>query len=163
MIKRRHIPLVLILLLASVLLTGCPPQDYKVMDERQTEGEKTTETLRADNCNGDEALVQDMPVQKSFRSTIQINTEPGETLDESVIREKILVAYGIDDLENDKVCVLPVDVPSGNLYEYDIEWVEIWREGRIETDPGGEKAGTYRILVDMTCQTIGWRVGKCNP
>jgi hypothetical protein len=79
-----------------------------------------------------------------------------------VIRERILAVYGIDELENDKVCVLPIDVPSGNLYEYDIEWGEIWREGKIETDPGGEKAGTYRILVDMTCQTIGWRVCECK-
>lgn len=163
---RRTLLLILVLLTVLAMSIACTPTpDLKIVDKRQVYGNKTTETMRADNSQGNEVLIQDMPVQKSFHYQINIMSEPGETLNESVVREMILKAYQIAnmDKDKDKVCVLPVEVPAGDIYEYDIEWTEIWREGTIETDPGGEQVGTYRILVDMDCQTIGQRVVSSSP
>lgn len=160
---RKNYHLVGLVLLAVLAITpGCTPQEYKPVDKRQVDGNMVVQTMPVDNCLRDEALTQDMAVQQTFHHTVEITPQPGKTLDESELREKILTAYEIDRASEDKVCLLPVDVPARTRFEYDIEWTEIWREGTIETDPGGEQVGTYRILIDLGCQVVEMRAAECT-
>ena len=103
-------------------------------------------------------MAQDLSAKKQFSRDIKITPSPGVKLNTTAVREKILDNYNLKDGTAEQVCVVPVEVPEGKTYEYDMEWREVWREGTIEVgEPDNKPEGTYRFLQSLTCQIVGQR------
>lgn len=149
-----------LLVLALATLTSCGGQeDVSIEDKREVQGDKVVESLRADNAKGTSILSQELPAKKQYNRQIKIDPNPGVKLDTAAVREKILTKYNLKDGNAEQVCVVPVEVPAGKIFEYDLEWSEVWREGTIETgSPDGNPEGYYRFLQSLTCQVVGQRV-----
>ena len=79
-------------------------------------------------------------------------------LKECFIRSFYRIPYG----ESDAVCVIPVNIPAGASYTYDLEWTEVWREGIFELGkPDGQGEGTYRFRQSMLCEVVGQVADDC--
>ncbi len=151
-------------LLASLFATlfalvSCEPApEFTIRDKREVQGKKEVELFLIDNKQGTSPLIEDHPVTKQFSRSIEF-AEPGlKNLEEGKVRERIYKSYSVER-EAVKICVISVEVPSGKAYEYGLEWAEIFREGVIEegaTDRG-KQLGTYRIRMDLNCQTVSLR------
>jgi len=146
----------------GLIFTACATNDdITIHDKKEVQGNKVVETLRADNSLGTTALAQDLTAKKQYSRDITIVPNPGEKFDVSEAREKILAEYNLNEGPAEQVCVIPVEVPAGNVYEYDLEWSEVLREGIIEVGtPDGKSEGTYQFVQSMTCQVVGQRVAK---
>lgn len=155
-------PVFFLLTLTLLFLAACAsgPREFIVVDEREELGDVFTETTGGvDNSNGEDFLYQDLAALREFRHRMDINLTPaGEGLDRQQIEERLLDTYDLPDRSGNKTCLVPADVPPGNVYAYEIEWTQIRREGRIEEGPTpgvGNIYGTYEIVIDLQCQTVG--------
>lgn len=150
----------LAIFLASLLTIACAPSapEYTIVDKREVQGEKSIVTFGLNNSNGAAPLVQNYPQSKNFYRGVELNLVSNSRLDEIQVMDKIYAKYKVTK-EDTKVCVIPLEVPAGQNFEYDLEWTEVLREGVIEegAQGGGKQLGTYRILITMTCQVVGQR------
>lgn len=147
------------MLLFLVYFQGCfGERDFAVKDKRELQGNKTTEKFSQDNSRGSAVLAQDVPVKKQFKRAIDLRLNSSAQLDEEKVIDRIYNLYNVTE-DAEKVCVIPVEVPAGKNYEYDLEWTEIRREGVVEEGKGGggDLLGTYEILTDLTCQVVAQR------
>jgi hypothetical protein len=152
--------LVLLSLAAVMLMAACAgPTEYIVVDEREVLGNVFTEqTGNVDNSNSAEFLAQDLAVRREFRHRIDLRMNQSASLDRRDVEERVLATYDLPDAVGEKICIVLADVPPGAVYQYEIEWTQVLREGNIEEGnvPGqGNILGEYTIITDLQCQTIG--------
>jgi hypothetical protein len=116
---------------------------------RETTGKVEQQSLRLDNASGKDTLRKDEKIIKNYRHIVDTALNGRKQVDESRVREKVLDLYKLTPNEDKKVCVVPVEVPAGTKLQYDIEWTETIREGRIVelgSNGDGEQLGTYTIV-----------------
>lgn len=160
---RSRIHIAFVVLSLALIVAACGPsgpREFIVVDQREILGDVFTETTGdVNNEDGDEFLYQDLAVLREFRHSMDINFTPdGQSLNRADVEERILNTYDLPDRSGDKQCLIPADVPPGSIHRYDIEWTEVIREGNIEEGSvagQGSILGTYRIVVDLQCQTVG--------
>ncbi len=153
------------LLMLSLVLSACvTAPEFAVKDKRQAQGAKSIATFNVNNSQGTTPLLQNFPVSKSFYRWVDINLVSNSQLNESAVSDKIYNRYKASK-DDTKVCVIPVEIPAGQNYEYDLEWTEVLREGVIEEGAtgGGRQLGTYQILIDMSCQVVAQRTAGQRP
>jgi hypothetical protein len=152
----------LIVFLATVA-TACVGQDQTITlaDSGETQANKVVETMKADNSTGTSTLTQDLPAMKTYNRQVKVIPNPGVKVDTDAVRKMVLEKYNLKDGEAKQVCVVPVQVPAGKFYEYELEWSEVWREGVFYIgSPDDKPEGTWRFLQSMNCQVVGQRVVK---
>lgn len=146
----------LITITGALYLSGCASQtEFSVKDLRETTGQVETQSLRVDNATGKDTLRQDQKIFKSYRHIVDVRLNGRKQVDESRVRDKIYDLYKLTPNEDKKTCVVPVEVPDGRVFQYDIEWTQIIREGKVIEATGGgegEQLGTYTIITDYNCQ-----------
>jgi len=154
-------------IIVLIILASCaaPQQEDKITisEKRQVQGEAITKTLQANNCSGDEEMKQDMSAVHQYQHDIEIVPNPGVTVNQSAVENEVRNFYHIPQTESDAVCVVPVQIPSGAYYTYELQWVEVWREGIFElgrTDGQGE--GTYRFRQSLLCEVVGQHAESCT-
>ena len=157
---------ILAALIVLVILAGCaaPQQEDKITisEKRQVQGEAITKTLQANNCGGDKEMKQDMSAVHQYQHDIEIVPNPGVTVNQAAVDNEVRNFYRIPETESDAVCVVPVQIPPGAYYTYELQWVEVWREGIFElgrTDGQGE--GTYRFRQSLLCEVVGQQAESC--
>jgi len=142
-----------------ITLAACAgPTEFSIFDQRELLGEVFTEqTGNVDNSQSDTDLSQDLAVRREFRHRIDLRLNQNANLDRAQVEDRILSSYDLADASGEKVCIVLADVPARAVYQYDIEWTQVLREGNIEEGnvPGGNLLGTYSIVVDLQCQTVG--------
>lgn len=140
-------------------MTACAgPTEFVIVDQRELLGEIFTEpTGNVDNSQSDTDLSQDVAVRREFRHRIDLRLNQSSNLDRTEVEDRILATYDLADAAGEKVCIVLADVPPRTIYQYDIEWTQVLREGNIEEGnvAGGNLLGTYSIVIDLQCQTIG--------
>jgi len=162
-VKQIHFRGVVALLAVLALLSGCGgarDDQVTVADKKEVQGEGTTEAFRVDNKDGTEALVQELQAQRQYTHEVIITPKPGARLNNEQVRQEVFKLYNIpaDKVTDNQVCLIPVDVPPGQVYLYDIEWRDVWREGVIEVgEPNDEPEGDYRFKQGPLCQVVGVR------
>lgn len=164
-----YILVIIFLGISSMLLTGCTAPQEKdqitIRERRQTQGEAIIKTLQADNCGGSEEMKQDMQAVHQYSHVIEIIPSPGVSVNRRSVEDEIRSYYRIPRDASDAVCIVPVQIPSGSFYSYDLEWVEVWREGDYELGRADAMPeGTYRFRQSMLCEVVGQRTETCpNP
>lgn len=142
-----------------LILSACGGQtEFIVKDLRETTGKVEVQNLRIDNASGKDTLRKDEKIIKNYRHIVDVNLNGRKQVDESRVREKVLDLYKLTPNEDKKVCVVPVEVAAGSKLQYDIEWTESIREGKIVEQGGngeGEELGTYTVITDYNCQVTG--------
>lgn len=151
------------LLFGLIVLVACDTtQEFVVVDQRELLGDVFTEqTGNIDNSNSSVELVQDISARRQFRHSIDLRLNDSARLDRREVEERILEAYNLPMAQGDKLCIIPADVPAGGIYQYEIEWTEVLREGNLEEGQvagQGNILGTYTIIVDLQCQVVGVNV-----
>jgi hypothetical protein len=153
-----------ILILSCIILLilfACAPtqQEFSIVDQRELLGEVFKEqTGNVSNATGTTDLSQDISLRREFRHRIDVRLNQGSRLDRQSVEQRILETYDLPDQVGEKNCTILADVPAGSTYQYEIEWTQVLREGNIEEGsvPGqGSILGTYRIVADLQCQTVG--------
>lgn len=151
-----------LVILIVITLSACAsgPREFIIVDEREVLGDVRTEnTGNVDNSTGSDYLYTDIAALREFRHSIDVNFTPaGEGIDRKSVEDRILNTYDLPDGSGEKVCLVPADVPPGNIYQYELEWTQIIREGRVEEGPAagqGDVYGFYTVVVDLQCQTVG--------
>lgn len=145
----------------SILLGACggaQDDQVTVADKKEVQGTTVTESFRVDNKTGTEPLKQDMRAQKQYTHETVITPNPGVKMNNQQARQEIFKLYNVseDKTTEDQVCVIPVEVPAGQVYLYDVEWREVWRDGIIELgQPDDQPEGTYRFKQGPLCQVVG--------
>ncbi|MEW5871132.1 MAG: hypothetical protein AB1894_17790 [Chloroflexota bacterium] len=163
---RERILLVTTLVVILALLSGCiAPQQadqISLVETRQVQGEAIVKTLQANNCTNTEDMKQDMQAVHQYNHDIEVTPNPGLSVNRRAVVDEIRAYYRIPDGPSDAVCVIPVTIPAGAFYSYDIEWIEVWREGIFETgDPDGDAEGNYRFRQSMLCEVVAQRAEVC--
>lgn len=156
---------ILLLAVLFVFLPACDTQqEFVVVDQRDSLGSVFREvTQEFNNRNGAEDLDQNVSLVRQFRYAIDLRLNQNSRLRREKVEQRICETYDIKDCRSggQKQCLLPVSVPAGRAYAYEIEWTEARREGviRAGNDPDrGDVLGTYTIVIDLQCQTIGVQV-----
>ena len=154
------------LALMTLLLAGCiSPQEedqISIIDRKETRGEAVIKTLQVNNCSGASELTQDLKAINQYNHNIEVMPKPGVSVNRQAVEDEIRSYYHVSYGPSDAVCVIPVIVPAGAFFSYDIEWVEVWREGYFElSDPDGREEGTYRLLQSMLCEVVAQRSEAC--
>jgi hypothetical protein len=149
-----------------VLLVGCatPQNEDKITitEKRQVQGDAITKTLQANNCNGTGEMREDLTAVHQYLHDIEITPNPGETINRVAVENEIRNYYQIPQQESDAVCIVPVSLSAGAFYTYDLEWVEVWREGIIELGrPDGQGEGTYRFRQSLLCEVVAQNAETC--
>lgn len=149
--------------ISMVVATGCATQtEFTIVDLREVLGDVFVEqTGLVDNSNGTEMLSQDIAARREFRHSITLRMNPDANLDRRNVEDRILTTYDLPGATGEKLCIIPADVPAGRVYQYDIEWTQVLREGNIEEGQvagQGNILGTYSIVVDLQCQVVGVNV-----
>jgi hypothetical protein len=149
-----------------VVLSACiaprAEDQISIMDKKQTQGQTLVKTLQANNCSGTEEMKQEMKAVHQYTHTIEITPAAGVSVNKMAVEDEIRTYYGISKIEDDAVCVVPVQIPAGAYYTYDLEWVEVWREGSFELGkPDDTDEGTYRFLQSMLCEVVAQRAETC--
>jgi hypothetical protein len=140
------------------LLVFLDPNAFIIVDQREVLGEVFTEqTGNIDNSTSAEDLSQDIAVRREFNHSITLRMNEGATLDRQNVEENILETYDIP-MTDEKICIIPADVPAGAIYQYEIEWTQVFREGNIEERSRGNIVGTYSVIIDLQCQVVGVNV-----
>jgi hypothetical protein len=157
---------VLVTVVVLLIIMGCaaPQQDDKitVSEKRQVQGESVTKTLQANNCSGSEEMKQDMSAIHQYLHDIEIVPNPGVTVNQSAVENEVRNFYHIPQTESDAVCVVPVQIPAGAYYTYELQWVEVWREGIFELGKqDGQGEGTYRFRQSLLCEVVGQNAESC--
>ena len=153
---------IIVLWLALAACTAAP--EFAIKDKNQAQGAKSIATFDVNNSQGTGPLVQNYPVSKSYYRWVDIKLASNSQLDEFTVSDKIYGRYKVAK-DDTKVCVIPVEIPAKQNYEYDLEWTEVLRQGVIEAgaNGGGTQLGTYQILIDMSCQVVAQRTAGQNP
>lgn len=151
---------------SAIFLIGCTaPQEadqISIVERKQTQGEAVIKTLQANNCGGAEEMKQDMQAIHQYTHVIEIMPSPGVSVNRRSVEDELRSYYRIPRTESDAVCVVPVQIPAGSFYSYDLEWVEVWREGDFETGKADAvPEGTYRFRQSMLCEVVGQRTETC--
>jgi hypothetical protein len=154
------------LALIVFFLCGCisPQQEDQItiVDKKETKGEAVTKTLQANNCAAAQELKEELQAVNQYNHNVEITPRPGVTVNRQAVEGEIRTYYHTPYGAQDAVCVIPVQIPSGGFYSYDIEWVEVWREGIFELNsPDGREEGTYRVLQSMLCEVVAQRAEVC--
>lgn len=150
-----------IMCLVLLILIACAPaqQEFVIVDQRELLGEVFKEqTGNIDNSTGTETLSQNISLRRDFRHSIDLRMNESARLDRQNVEQRILETYDLPDQVGEKNCIILADVPAGRIHQYDIEWTQVLREGNIEegsTAGQGNILGTYRIAIDLQCQTVG--------
>ena len=154
------------LVVVAAILNGCiSPQradQIFIIDQRQVQGVPVIKTLQANNCKGAQEMRQDLQALLQYTHDISVVPDPGVTVNSGAVADEIRAYYRIPAGPEDAICVVPVVIPAGAFYSYDIEWVEVWREGIFEmgkTD--GKEEGTYRVKESMLCEVVAQRTETC--
>jgi hypothetical protein len=154
------------LALIVFFLCGCisPQQEDQItiVDKKETKGEAVTKTLQANNCAAAQELKEELQAVNQYNHNVEITPRPGVTVNRQAVEGEIRTYYHTPYGAQDAVCVIPVQIPAGGFYSYDIEWVEVWREGIFELNsPDGREEGTYRVLQSMLCEVVAQRAEVC--
>lgn len=154
-------------LMSLMILASCAtPQDedkITITEKRQVQGDAITKTLQANNCNGTEEMRQDLTAVHQYLHDIEINPNPGETVNRNAVQNEIRNYYQIPQQESDAVCIVPVQIPAGANYNYDLEWIEVWREGIFELGrQDGQGEGTYRFRQSLLCEVVAQHAQACS-
>lgn len=163
---RLRVSVLIGLALVAVTLYGCisPQQEDQItiIDRRETKGEAVVKTLQVNNCESTQELKQDLQAVNQYNHTIEITPRPGVSVNRQAVQAEIRAYYSVPSGASDAVCVIPVQIPAGTFFNYDIEWVEVWREGGFELDtPDGKDEGAYRVLQSMLCEVVAQRAEAC--
>jgi len=163
--RTRQISLIGMLILAVFVAACVAPQDddkITIIEKRQVQGEAITKTLQANNCSGAEDMKQDMTAVHQYQHDIEITPNAGVTVNQAAVQNEIRNFYRIPQTESDAVCLVPVQIPSGAHYTYDLQWVEVWREGIFELGKlDGQGEGTYRFRQSLLCEVVGQNALTC--
>lgn len=146
-----------VFLIVSLTLTACAEVEVGVKERRGFQGAKTVDVKKVDNSKGTETLEQDVLVTKPFTHTVELDLRDSN-LNERKVRDKVYEAYEIKSPNGEAKCVFPADVPAGKIYEYEIEWTELKREGDVINVQTQEVLGKYVVIVGFQCQVVGQRV-----
>jgi hypothetical protein len=154
------------LLAASLILAACsspqPEDQISLIEKRQYQGESVIKTLQANNCSGAEEMKQDLQAVHQYNHDILVNPNPGVSVNRRAVVDEVRAYYHIPDGPSDAVCVIPVQIPAGENYSYDIEWIEVWREGVFDLGyQDDEPEGTYQFRQSMLCEVVEQRVEAC--
>ncbi len=152
--------------LSALLLIGCTAPQEKdqitIVERKQTQGEAVIKTLQANNCDSKVEMKQDMQAIHQYTHVIEILPSPGVSVNRRSVEDEIRSYYRIPRTESDAVCIVPVQIPAGSFYSYDLEWVEVWREGDYELGRADAvPEGTYRFRQSMLCEVVGQRTETC--
>lgn len=156
----------LIGILAIALLAGCyapqPRDQISLVEVRQFQGESVVKTLQANNCGGTDELSQDLQAVHQYNHDILVTPEEAVVVNRRAVVDEVRSYYRIPDGSSDAICVIPVKIPAGENYSYDIEWIEVWREGTFELGIQDNKPeGTYKFRQSMLCEVVEQRVVSC--
>ena len=134
---------------------AAPEPEIIVKDVRQIEGKRTSNAIPFRN-NADTTVITDLSARIDYRHTIKLNMV-NTRVNEQTVRDKIYQLYKISDVNDTKICLVPAEVPPGMQYDYQLEWIEVWREGVIEEGQqgGGQQLGTYQLFESVDCQVVG--------
>ncbi len=145
-------------LLGIIALSACSgPREFIVVDQRETLGQVFVEQTGNIGNSSDADLSQDVAVRREFRHRIDLRLNQNSNLDRRAVEDRILSLYDLPSASGEKVCIVLADVPPRTTYQYEIEWTQVVREGNVEegNTPGGNLLGTYTIVIDLQCQTVG--------
>lgn len=154
-----------LVMMLSACFTPKQADQISIIETRQYQGESVVKTLQANNCSGTEEMVQDLQAINQYNHDIEITPNPGTRVNQRAVRDELRAYYRIPDGPSDGVCVIPVQIATGEYFIYDIEWIEVWREGFFELGwPDNQEEGTYRFRQSMLCEVVAQRVEPCpNP
>ena len=153
-------------LLVLVFIVGCAaPQTQDkitIVEKRQIQGDAITKTLHANNCNGTDDMKEDLTAVHQYLHDIDVTPNPGESVNRVAVENEVRNYYQIPQQESDAVCIVPVQIPEGAFYSYDLEWIEVWREGIFELGkPDGQGEGTYRFRQSLLCEVVAQNAEAC--
>lgn len=143
--------LLLIFAVSLVPLISCAePTVYVIQHQRQTAGESVNQSFTVDGP----MVNSNYTVARSVRHVIDLSLTGKAQLDRGEVQDNILNAYSLPPRDDKTVCAIPVEVPEGKRYVYDLQWTENWAEGVLKEGKNGEGAqlGTYRVLIGYDCQ-----------
>ena len=154
-------------MIGLIVLTACAAtQDedkITITEKRQLQGEAITKTLQANNCGGTEEMRQDLTAVHQYLHDIEVVPNPGVTVNQNAVRNEIRNYYQIPQNESDAICIVPVQIPPGAYYTYDLEWIEVWREGIFELGyRTGQADGTYRFRQSLLCEVVAQNSQSCS-
>jgi len=133
-----------------------------IIERKQTQGESIQKVLQANNCDGKEEMDQELQAINQYNHDVEITPNPGVSVNRKAVDDEIRSYYKIPQTQSDGVCVIPVKVPAGAYYTFDLEWTEVWREGDFELqDPDNKPEGTYRFRQSMLCEVVGQQAQTC--
>ena len=148
-------------------LTACyapqPRDQISLVEARQFQGESVVKTLQANNCSGAEELKQDLQAVNQYNHDILVTPEDAVIVNRRAVVDEIRSYYRIPDGASDAICVIPVQIPARENYSFDIEWIEVWREGTFELGIQDDKPeGIYKFRQSMLCEVVEQRVETCS-
>jgi len=152
-----------IVILTCVTYCAPPPEDQiTIIDKKEAQGEAVVEELLANNCAGTSELTQDLRALKQFSHDVQVVPYPGVSVNKQAVDNEIRSTYKIAKEHGEQICIVPVQVPAGMFYAYDLEWREVWREGEFELgNPDEKPEGNYRFMQGVLCEVVGQSVKTC--
>jgi hypothetical protein len=158
---------VIVAVLVLVLVVGCAStQDddkITITEKRQINGDAITKSLQANNCDGDIDMKEDLTAVHQYLHDIEVTPNPGVSVNRAAVENEIRNYYQIPQQESDAVCIVPVQIPAGAFYTYDLEWIEIWREGIFELGrQDGQGEGTYRFRQSLLCEVVAQNAESCQ-
>ncbi|OGO33027.1 MAG: hypothetical protein A2Z16_14350 [Chloroflexi bacterium RBG_16_54_18] len=140
-----------------------PRDQISLVEVRQFQGESVVKTLQANNCSGAEELKQDLQAVNQYNHDILVTPEDAVVVNRRAVVDEIRSYYRIPDGASDATCVIPVQIPAGEYYSFDIEWIEVWREGTFELGIQDDKPeGIYKFRQSMLCEVVEQRVETCS-
>lgn len=150
----------------AVGLSACyapqPRDQISLVEVKQSQGESVIKSLQANNCNGAAELIQDLQAVHQYNHDIVVTPEQAVVVNRRAVVDEIRSYYRIPDGASDAICVIPVQIPAGEFFSYDIEWIEVWREGTFELGIQDDKPeGIYRFRQSMLCEVVEQRVESC--
>lgn len=157
----------LLIVLLALVGAGCgsapPPDDtITVEDLKGAQGESVEEILPANNCQGATAMIIDLPASKQFTHEVKVFPQGGAKINVAAVRGAVRDYYQVDNLTSETVCSIPVNVPAGGYYVYELEWTENWREGTVEIGKVDSKPeARYRFRESMVCEVVGVQTQSC--
>ena len=166
-VGKTRLSLLLITLLAVLIIVGCTgPQDQDkitIVEKRQTQGDAITKTLQANNCDGTQDMNKDLTAVHQYLHDIEVEPNPGASVNRAAVESEVRNYYHIPHQESDAVCIVPVQIPKGAFYSYELEWIEVWREGIFEQGkPDGQGEGTYRFRQSLLCEVVAQTAETCD-
>lgn len=140
-----------------------PRDQISLVEVKQSQGESVIKSLQANNCSGTGELKQDLQAVHQYNHDILVTPEEAVVVNRRAVIDEIRSYYRIPDGTSDAICVIPVQIPAGENYTYDIEWIEVWREGTFELGIQDNKPeGVYKFRQSMLCEVVEQRVESCS-